>query len=105
VVMFYRLRNIDNVNFIFEVKKVILRQISMNELASLIHAPDNKKHLFVTRTPVIDLSIFKSWSCNTIFANEIHDYNIVLEYIRNGAFNNITSCRDTFEISDFFFSP
>ena len=78
--MLNTLTDIDHPGFSLEVQQVVLRQVSMNEMAHLIHLSHDDKHPSVAVKMVLltEVDILESWGWDAILTDELHEDDVVL---------------------------
>mmetsp|Transcript_2517 Transcript_2517/g.3427 ORF Transcript_2517/g.3427 Transcript_2517/m.3427 type:complete len:382 (-) Transcript_2517:542-1687(-) len=85
----HRLTNIDNNRSFFVPKDVILTEISVHKVTNVIHSP----HIYAQNAIAFFQLIhskqcfFQTRSTPTVFAEEVHDENMLLEKVRNRTSN------------------
>ena len=86
MVQFNCLTYIDHVDEVVVPEQIIFAKISMDQLSLLEHPSNGKQCLFISVLPVFNTCVFQPWGCIAVFADKVHQNNVVLENVRNWAF-------------------
>jgi hypothetical protein len=81
--MLNTLGNINHPDLALKIEQVVLTQITMDKLAIMVQVSHHNQAFLVQMNDFIFVlrtndGVFETWSCNTIFSDELHDNNVIL---------------------------
>ena len=105
MVMFNWLGNVNYPHSVIEVEQIVLREISVDEPASLVKSTNDKECLLIRTNPIFDMCITKSRCSNFVGSHEIHHYYVIFEIVWVWNLDQFAVLVDSLEVPDFLLGP